>query len=199
MTERQVKLGKELQMAAATRVAEELFKHDAASQEEPILLIINTRSGFAPAAMIVVDAVQAVRSPVYAVIQSEALGVGAIVATFCDRVYAFPHASFLFSPLQYDTEKIMEESPPLPAEAATSYINRVYQSLAPRLQMSLDELKTKLESNWYLTAQEAHRSGIVTEIVQHVNWIDLVVETVEIKRTRLDKQKHPIPQSDTEE
>ena len=95
LTARQVNVGAQLTMAAAQTVAEKLFKLDAAGTE-PIILVIGTRGGYAPAAMVVVDAINATRSKVYGLIQSEAFGAGALVAAFCDRRYAFPHASFLF-------------------------------------------------------------------------------------------------------
>lgn len=192
MTERQVKIGKELSMSAAEKVADQLFKMDAASHEEPILLVISTRAGYAPAAMVVVDAVQAVQAPVYAVIQAEAFGVGAIVAVFCDKVYAFGHASVLFNQLEYDSEKVMTENPPLPVEAAKAYIERIWQAVARRLKLDPDELIQKSTGGWYLTAVEAKRVGVVTDLIERVQWIDLVVETVEIKRTTTVKHKQPI-------
>ncbi len=192
MTNRQVKIGKELTMSGAEKVAAKLFKLDAAGNE-PILLIIGTRSGYAPAAMVVADAISAVKSDVYAVIQSEAFGVGAIVALFCARRYAFSHAAVLFTKLEYDSEKVMKDRPPLPAEAAEAYISRIYAVAAKRLNTPVEGFRTKAEKNWYLTAEEAKREGIVTEVVSKVTWVDLVVETVEVKRTSTTKRKRPVP------
>jgi ATP-dependent protease ClpP protease subunit len=92
--------------------AEELFKLDAAGQE-PILLFINTRSGYAPAAMVVVDAIRSLKSKVHAVIQPEAFGVGAIVAVHCEKRFAFPSATVVFGKVGYDSEKLMKDEPPI--------------------------------------------------------------------------------------
>ncbi len=192
MTDRQVKLGKELTMSGAQKIASRLFKLDAAG-DEPILLVISTRSGYAPAAMVVVDAIGAVKSDVYAVIQSEAFGVGALVAVFCKRRYAFPHAAVLFTKLQYASDKVMKDRPPLPVEAANAYTDRIYTALAKRLNMKPDVFRGKAEKSWYLTSDEAKREGVVTEVVDSVKWIDLVVETIEVKRQSTIKRKRPIP------
>ena len=81
LTQRQVQIDKDLSMNAAHKVARKLFKLNSAGNE-PIFLIISTRSGFAPAAMVVADAIGAIESPVHAVVQPEAFGVGAIIAIF---------------------------------------------------------------------------------------------------------------------
>ena len=192
MTERQVKIGPELTIPAARTAAEALFKLDAAGSE-PILLVIDVRSGFAPAAMVVVDAVAALRSKVYAVIHSEAFGPGAVVAVFCARRFMFPHASMLFSPLLYESEKTMKESPPLPVEAANAHIDRIYQAVGKQIGMSADELKKKSQANWFLTAEEAKKAGLVDEVVSQVTWQELVTETVEIKKTSTLTEKRPLP------
>jgi ATP-dependent protease ClpP protease subunit len=191
MTERQVALKAELKMEEAHKAAQTLFKLDAMGNE-PILLIISTRAGYVPAAMVVADAISAIKAPVYAVIASEAFGVGAVIAAFCDRRYAFPHAQVLFSKLEYDSKKAMKEEPPLPAEHAQTYINRVYASVAARLKMRASDFQSKAEAGWYMSAEEARKAGVVTKVVKSVSWIDLVVETVEIKRTATTKTKRPI-------
>lgn len=195
MTDRQVALGPELKMSDAHKAAEKLFKLDAMGSE-PILLVIATRSGYAPAAMVVADAISAIKAPVYAVIPSEAFGAGAIVAAFCAKRYAFPHAQILFYRLEYDSEKTMKEEPPLPLQHANAYLDRVYESAAKRLGMRAGEFRQKAEAGWYLSAEAARKARVVTEVVQRVSWIDLVVETVEIKRTATTKKERPIPDAD---
>ncbi|MFT7625592.1 MAG: ATP-dependent Clp protease protease subunit [Myxococcota bacterium] len=190
LTDRQVKLGKELTMSTAQKIASDLVKLDAMGNE-PILMFIQTRSGFAPAAMVIVDAINAVNAPVYAVIQSEAFGVGALVAAHCDKRFAFPHASLLFTRLEYDKAKVMKENPPLPVEAANAWLDRVNTGLATRLNLKADALKERSEKGWYLSAEEARQEGIITEVVTSVSWVNLVVETLEVKRTATTKKKAP--------
>ena len=191
-TQRQVQLDKDLTMNAARKVSQKLFKLNSTGNE-PILLIISTRAGFAPAAMIVADAISAVDAPVYAVIQPEAFGVGAIVAAFCEKRYAFRNASVLFSKLEYTSAKHMKDNPPLPQAAADAYVERVWKATAARLDMDADQLAEKAKNGWFLTAEEGKRTGIITEIVSKVTWVPLVVETTEIKRTTLKKVKRPLP------
>ena len=190
LTERQVKLDRELSISGASKAAEDLFKLDAAGQE-PIVLIISTRSGFLPAAMVLVDAIAATRSPVYAVVQPEAFGVGAVVAAFCEKRYAFANATLLFNKFEYEAEKVMKESPPLPLAAAEAYVTRVYGLVAKRLGLSEADFRKKAEAGWFLTAEDAKSAGLVTEIVDKVSWVELVIETVEVKRVATLKGKQP--------
>ena len=191
MTSRQVRLGSSLTLASAQKAAEKLFKLDAEGNE-PILLLIGTRDGYAPAAMVVVDAISVIRSKVYAVIQAEAFGPGAVVAIFCNKRFAFPHASFLFNKLEYENKKTMKEKPPLPVKAANAYLNRINGKIAKKVGLSLKAFTKKSEAGWFLTAEEAKKNDIIDEIVERVNWVDLVVETVEIKRSSTIKEKRPI-------
>jgi ATP-dependent protease ClpP protease subunit len=190
MTDRQVRLERELTIGSASKAAEELFKLDAAGNE-PILLIIGTRSGYLPAAMVVVDAIGALHSKVHAVIQPEAFGPGAIIAAFCDKRFAFANASVLFNKFEYESEKVMKDSPPLPAAAAQIYVDRTYALVAKRLGLATDDFKKKAEAGWFLSAQEAKQAAVVTDIVDHVSWVELVVETIEVKKTATIKEKRP--------
>ena len=195
LTQRQVPLDKSLSIGGAQKAAQKLFQLDAKGNE-PIFLIIRTRSGFAPAAMILVDAIGAVEAPVHAVIQPEAFGVGAIVAAFCDKRYAFPNASVLFSKLEYASEKAMKDKPPLPQEAADAYVARVWKATGKRLDISAEKLTEKASKGWFLSADEAKRVGLVHEIITKVNWTQLAVETVEVKRTTVKKVKRPLPKGE---
>ncbi len=190
LTERLIRLDRELTIPHAAKVAEELFKLDAAGRE-PIVLVVATRSGFVPAAMVLVDAIGAVESPVFALIQPEAFGVGALVAAFCDKRYAFPNSAVLVSKLEYEAEKVMKDSPPLPAAAAETYVARIYELYAKRLGLKPAELRTRAEAGWFLTAEDAKAAGFVTDVVDRVAWTELVVETVEVKRTATVKAKRP--------
>jgi ATP-dependent protease ClpP protease subunit len=192
LTQRQLRIDKDLSMTTAHKVAQKLFKLDSAGHE-PIFLIISTRSGFAPAAMVVVDAIDAVESPVYAIVQPEAFGVGAIVASFCDKRFAFRNASVLFSKLEYAPEKKMKDAPPLPQTAADAYVQRIWKATAKRLGLDADELAEKATKGWFLTADEARKVGVVTDIIDKVTWVNLVIETTEIKRTTVNKVKRPQP------
>jgi ATP-dependent protease ClpP protease subunit len=165
-----------------------------ATSPEPILLYINTRRGYAPAAMVIVDAMAAVKSKIYGVVQAEAFGPGAIVAAFCDQLYLFPHASLLYEKLEYDSERVMKEKPPLPVKAAASYLDRARNALSKRIHIAPKTYTKRVkDGGWYLTASEAKQARIVTGIVDQVTWVDLVTETVEITRKSTSKEKETIP------
>jgi len=190
LTDRRVTIGTELSLSSARTVADKLFQLDARS-EEPIYLFINTRRGYTPAAMVVVDAIAAVKSKVIGVVQAEAFGPGAVVAAFCDRLYMFPHAALLYQPLEYDSKRVMKENPPLPLESATAYLDRVREALSKRLRISTSDYKSRTEKGWYLAAVAAKRAKIGAQVVERVHWTQLVTETVEIKSTTSTKEKTP--------
>ncbi len=192
LTERQVKLGPELNIPAARKAAEDLFKLDAQG-DEPIYLIIDVRSGFTPAALVLVDAIAAVKSKVHAVIHSEAIGAGAVVAIFCHKRAMFPNATLLFTAFQYDNEKTMKEQPPVPATVATTILERAYATVAKRAGLGQDELKQKANNGWYLTAAEAKKAGLVDEIVERVTWQELATELIEVKKTSTVRETRPLP------
>jgi ATP-dependent protease ClpP protease subunit len=188
LSSRQVVLGNDLSMLQARKVANKLFKMDNVSTE-PIYLIINTRSGYAPAAMVIVDAIGAIKAKVHAVIQTEAFGVGGVVSAFCHRRSMFPNASLYFTKLEYASKTVMKKKPPIPAPLANAYISRVYALVAKRIGMKSADFAGKIEKGWYLTAADAKRSELIDEVVKRVTWIHLVVETVEVKTSTSKKVK----------
>ena len=87
----------------------------------------------------------------------------------------------------------MKDAPPLPKTAADAYIQRIWNTTAKRLGLDVDELTEKATKGWFLTADEARKVGAVTDIIDKVTWVNLVVETTEIKRTTVNKVKRPQP------
>jgi len=192
LSPRQVRVGPDLSVSAAQKVTQILFKMDAASNE-PIVLLIGVRSGYAPAAMMVVDAIRSLQSKVHAVIQSEAIGAGAVVALFCHKRYAFPSASILFKPLKYASKSVMKDKAPLPPGATRSYMDRIMEAVSKKLSIKRKALDAKIEKGWYMTASQAKKAGVIDKVVDKVTWVNLVKETVEIKRTSTVKEKRTFP------
>ena len=143
--------------------------------------------------MVLVDAIRAIKSKVHAVVQAEAFGPGAIVTIFCHKRYAFPHATFLMNKPMYDTKKVMEKNPPLPAQAAKTYLDNVVATVAKKLGIKANTLAEKMEKNWFMTADQAQKSGLIDKVVQKVTWVELVTETIEVKTSSTIKEKTTIP------
>ena len=192
LSQRQLQLGEKLTLQAAHSVAEKLFRLDAEGNE-PITLVIATRSGYIPAAMVVVDAIRSLKSPVNALVPAEAFGAGAVVAVFCKQRYVFAHGAFLFRAFEYDDEKVMKgKDAPLPADAAKQYVDRAYEAVAKQLGMRAADLRSRAEKGWYLPAAEARKAGVASAVVSQVTWIDLTTEITEVKKTSIVKEKRPI-------
>lgn len=158
---------------------------------DPIFLRIDSFGGSVEAGFVLVDTILAVESPVYAVIESKAYSMAAIIAIFCDRRYMLPHATMMFHEASYGT---LGEDPSIRSKVEFNirYLDRMHREIAKRIGMEMDDYRQKIRDGWWLMADEALRAGIVDEVVETLTFSKLFVEKTEIKTTVTKIQKRQV-------
>ena len=181
LTSRNVTLSGELSLAMVAKAADRLIELDTISPD-PIYLKVNAHGDSVEAAFALVDTVRSLRSPVFAVVQSRAYDMGAVVALLCQKTYVYPHAVLYLRRV----EKVSTEVKP-PAEPDEAFVGRftqsVHQAVADALGMPLKRYEERIKDGWWLTATEAVAEGLADAVVESIRFQPIYVEKTEIKRT----------------
>jgi ATP-dependent Clp protease, protease subunit len=147
----------------ASQTAAALLTLDAMGSE-PIQLHMATADGELSAAYAVVDAIDALRAPVRALVTAEVGGAGIAVLAAADRRTAYPHARIrLVEPRAASVSGTADEV----AAAAGQYL-RELEELALRLVAVTGQPRSRVEDDLsagrILTAEQAREYGLVDEV-----------------------------------
>jgi ATP-dependent Clp protease, protease subunit len=150
--------------AAATQAAAALMTLDSLSAE-PIQLRLSVADGELPAAFTVVDAIDALRAPLDAVVTAEVAGAAVAVLAAAGRRLAYRHARIrLAEPRAASVAGTADQV----AAAAGQYL-RELEELALRLVQVTGQPRNRVEDDLsagrILTAEQACEYGLIDEIV----------------------------------
>jgi ATP-dependent Clp protease, protease subunit len=153
-----------LSAAVASPVAAALLTLDAMGTE-PVQLHISAPDGELTAAFTVVDALDAMRAPVHAVVTSEAGGAAVAVLAAAERRLAYRHARIRLSEPRSETVAGTADEV---AAAAGQYL-RELEEMAVRLAEVTGQPRSRVEDDLsagrILTAEQAREYGLIDEIV----------------------------------
>lgn len=181
LTNRNVDLIGKVDTKVVRDAVQKLLELDDISHD-PIFLHIDSFGGSVEAGFVLVDAITSIESPIYAVIESKAYSMAAIIAVFCDKRYILPHATMMFHEASYGT---LGEDPSIRSKVEFNirYLDRMHREIAERMGMDQKEYRQKIRDGWWLMADEALRAGIVDEVVEELTWSKLFTEKTEVKTT----------------
>jgi ATP-dependent Clp protease protease subunit len=190
LTNRSVDLIGKVDTKEVREAVKQILELDDISSD-PIFLRIDSPGGSVEAGFVLVDTILAVDSPVYAVIESKAYSMAAIIAIFCDRRYMLPHATMMFHEASYGT---LGEDPSIRSKVEFNirYLDRMHREIAQRIGMELHDYRQKIRDGWWMMADEALRAGVVDEVVDKLTYSKLFVEKTEIKTTVTKIQKRQV-------
>lgn len=181
LTSRHVMLQGNIDFKGVENVVARLLEFDQRSQD-PVFLRINSPGGSVEAGYVLIDVMNAMKSPVHCVVESKAHSMAAMLTTYCDRVFILPHATMMFHEASYGT---LGEDPAIRSkvEFNSKYLQRVYEEVAQRLEMDAEEYRRRIRDGWWLLAEEAVDAGAADEVVYEIRYREVFVEELEIKRT----------------
>lgn len=192
LTNRQVRLDGGIRSGMIRRAQQEFWKFDQQSHE-PIWLMINSPGGSVDAGFILIDTFQALKSPVYCLVESRAYSMAAITLVFCDKKYILKHGTIMLHEASYGT---MGEDPQIRSRLSflTKYLDRSHHEIAKRMGMSHDKYRARIRDAWWLLSDEAAKVGLVDGVVKHIIYREKPVEKVERKRsTSVQRERLELP------
>jgi len=181
LTNRQVRLDGGIRSHMIRSAQREFWKLDKQSND-PIWLMINSPGGSVDAGLILIDTFQALKSPVYCLVESSAYSMAAITLVFCDKKYILKHGKIMLHEASYGT---MGEDPQIRSRLTfiTKYLDGVHHEIAKRMGMPHDKYRAKIRDAWWLLADEAAKVGLVDGVVKRIIYKEKPLESVERKRS----------------
>lgn len=150
--------------AVASQTAAALLSLDAAGPE-PVQLHMSAPDGELAAAFAIVDAIDALRVPVHAIVTSEVGGAAVAVLTAAKRRAAFRHARIRLAEPRVATVAGTADQ----VTAAAGQYLRELEELAVRLAEVTGQPRSRIEDDLsagrILTADQAVEYGLINEIV----------------------------------
>ncbi|MFT5435086.1 MAG: ATP-dependent Clp protease protease subunit [Myxococcota bacterium] len=169
------------------KVVKKVLEYDGQSHE-PIWLLIDSYGGSVDAGFILIDLMRTIRSPIYAVVTSKAYSMGAIITVFAKKRYIYEHATMMLHEASYGA---LGEDPSIRSriEFNMRYLDRIHKEIAERIGMTPKAYRSRIRDAWWVLADDAVKYKMVDAVVTKVTYTEYATEKVEIKRTRLLKQK----------
>jgi ATP-dependent Clp protease protease subunit len=148
----------------ATRTAAALLTLDALG-DDPIQLHISCTEGDLTAAFAVVDAVDAARAPVHAMVTGQTGGAALAVLAAANRRLAYRHAQIRIA--EPRTESVLGTADEVAASAGQHL--RELEELAERIAQATGQRRSRIEDDLatgvLLNAEQAKEYGLIDEIV----------------------------------
>ncbi|MCA9514513.1 MAG: ATP-dependent Clp protease proteolytic subunit [Myxococcales bacterium] len=181
LTDRVVELTDGIALGNVKKAQKQMLELDGQSHE-PIWVLINSPGGSVDAGLILIDTMKAVQSPIHCVVESKAYSMAAIILTYCDRRYGFPHSTFMLHEASYGT---VGEDPSNRSKLdfLTRYLDMVHEEIARNLGMELKTYRARIRDAWWLLADEAKKINLIDTIITSMTFEELPVEKTEAKKT----------------
>jgi ATP-dependent Clp protease protease subunit len=139
-----------------------------ADKREPIKLMINSMGGAVYEGMGIIDAIETSVTPVHVYVYGMAMSMAFAIAASGHYRYASPRSTFMYHELLWDTsyEKMKYHEQEM---KENKRLWKVYDDVI--LNKTSIPLKTlqkvcERQEDWYMTAQEALKLGVIDEILE---------------------------------
>ncbi len=171
LEERKIFLWGEVNDASMKTVMEKLLYLEADKPGEPIKFYINSPGGSITAGMAVYDTMKLLSSPIHAIVTGMAASMGSILLSAGTKGhrYIFPHARVLIhQPLIMGRIVAPAVDINIQAQEMEKLRGELNKILAEASGQSLEQIEKDTDRDFYLTAKEAIKYGLVDEIVDKI-------------------------------
>ncbi len=180
LTNRIVEINEGINLGSIKKAQKKLLEYDAQSHA-PVWLRINSPGGSVDAGLILIDTMKALESPVHCIVESKAYSMGAIILTFCDKRYGYPHSTYMLHEASYGTVGD-DPSNRSKLDFLTTYLDGLHEQIAKNLGMDVKKYRARIRDAWWLLADEAREVGLIHEIVTEMSYEALPIQKTEAKK-----------------
>jgi len=134
-----------------------------------IFMIINSPGGSVADGLELIGVMESVKSKIYCVIETEAYSMAAIISLFCHKTYIHKYATMMF----HEANLSLDESYTKffsRAEFLKRYLKMVDKSISKQMGVSTKSYRHMSLPEWWLTAREAARYGVVDGVLNKLNY-----------------------------
>lgn len=134
------------------------------NERKPIKVFIHSPGGFLTSTFTMIDAIKMSKTPVYTIAIGETYSGGFFTFLAGHKKFAYPHASFLYhegaTANGGDANKFRNF-----AKFYDTQLEQLRQIVLDNSSISEEEYEKHIKDDWWLTAEEAVKYGIVDEIL----------------------------------
>lgn len=152
-------------------VVEKLFFLDFEKPKTPILFYINSPGGSITDGMAIYDAMQTISSPVHTICIGLAASMGALLLSGGAKKnrLIFPNAEVMIhQPLLSSSMRAVSKDLEIEAEQMEKTKHNIASLLAINTEQNLQKVLRDMDRNFWLSAKEAAKYGIVDKIITHL-------------------------------
>jgi len=181
ISDRLIDLNDAISLPMVKQAQAKLLEYDSQGHD-PIWIRINSPGGSVDAGLILIDTMKAVASPVHCIVESKAYSMAAIILTYCDRRYGYPHATYMLHEASYGT---VGEDPQNRSKLdfLTKYLDGVHEEIAKNISMDVKTYRARIRDAWWLLSDEALKIGLIHQVITNMAVMEFPVEKTEVKRT----------------
>lgn len=181
ISDRIIDLNDAISLGLVKKAQAKLLKYDSQGHS-PIWIRINSPGGSVDAGLILIDTMKAVESPINCIVESKAYSMAAIILTYCDGRYGFPHSTYMLHEASYGTVGD-DPSNRSKLDFLTRYLDRVHVEIAKNIGMDPKAYRARIRDAWWLLSDEALKIGLIQKIITNIAQMQFTVEKTELKRT----------------
>lgn len=167
LKERIIFLGEPIDDAVANTVIAQMLFLDAENSKDDIKIYINSPGGSVTSALALYDTIQHVKSEVSTICVGQAASAAAVLlaAGKKGKRLALPNARVLLHQVMGGAEG-QQKDIVIAANEITRIKNQLNQILAKHTGQSIKKIETDTDRDFWMTAEEAKKYGIVDKIIQ---------------------------------
>lgn len=157
--------------ASANTVIAQLLYLDAEDPEKEINLYINSPGGMVTAGLAVYDTMQFIKAPISTICMGMAMSFGAVLlaAGSKGKRYALPNSRIMIHQPLIWGGGISGQATDIEIESKEMQENkkRLIDIMAKHTGQSAEKVRADMERNFYLSAAEAVKYGIIDSVLEH--------------------------------
>lgn len=181
ISDRVIDLNDAISLGVVKQAQTKLLEYDAQGHD-PIWIRINSPGGSVDAGLILIDTMKAVESPINCIVESKAYSMAAIILTYCDGRFGYPHATYMLHEASYGTVGD-DPSNRSKLDFLTKYLDRVHVEIAKNIGMDPKLYRARIRDAWWLLNDEALKIGLIQKVITSMAQMEFPVEKTEVKVT----------------
>lgn len=147
-----------------SKIIRQIKDFNILDSEAPIYLIINSPGGYIADGFELVNTIKSIKAPVYCAIETEAYSMAAIISQYCYKTFIHKYGSIMFHEASYAVSGSQSQIKSI-VNFTNEYLDVLHADLAKQMGMTVKEYNFMIRNEWWLTAEEAAKYGLVDGIL----------------------------------
>lgn len=135
----------------------------------PIYMIINTPGGNVESGFELVQTVQSLKSPLICIIESKAYSMGALLASYCPKLYIHKFGMVMFHEAAYTVQGNTTQVH-VRVNAIEKHLDELFSDVAKQLDISPQAFRNKIHDEWWISATESAAIGFTDGVIEKLTY-----------------------------